>query len=136
MEMEIQNSDMCYTLAWHMVSIQWVLFSIINPLNPQGHSRSQATSLPFIDEGVNTLGGQDTSCPQSPALFIMPSQKTNGLLFFEFIGLFPLIAQLALSVTRITALCCPPSSVFGGAKWYLEITHRYLELSNFHFQYL
>ena len=29
-----------------------------------------------------------------------------------------------------------PSSVPGGVKWYLEITHRYLELSNLHFQHL
>lgn len=27
-----------------------------------------------------------------------------------------------------------PSSVLGGVKWYLEITHRYLELSYLHFQ--
>lgn len=29
-----------------------------------------------------------------------------------------------------------PSSVLGGVKWCLEITHRYLRLSNLHFQHL
>lgn len=54
--------------------------------------------------------------------------------FLLVLGSFPLVAQLVSSITRISFIML--SSVLGGVKWYLEITHRYLELLYLHFQHL
>ena len=69
--------------------------------------------------------------------------------FHRALLLLKRLIHFFLSVYWIISFDCPacfnshqncsfilPSSVLGGVKWYLEITHRYLKLSYLHFQHL
>lgn len=109
---------------------------MIHPSNPQGHPKSWALFPPFTDEGTKTWevktlvdlrAQQFPSCP--PA-----SQKTNSL----FLLVYWIISfhRPACFISHRSYSFILPSSVLGGVKCCLEITHRYLELLYLHFPHL
>lgn len=116
--------------TWHVVSPHWVLFVITNSFNPQGHPRSWVLS-PHLQTKVPE--GQDTCWPQSSSSYqhaLLPLRRPIHNFSSSLLDYF------LWFISHENCSFILPSSVLGGVKWYLEITHRHLELSYLHFQHL
>lgn len=70
--------------------------------------------------------------PSSPTA----SQKTDSLFFLSAYWILIAFDCQACFISHQNYSFILPSSVLGGVKWYLEITHRHLKLSYLHFQHL
>lgn len=115
------------------------LFIIISLFHPRGYTRSWAWFfITYRWRHEDPKRDQDACWPQSSSCSIKPHCFSKDWLTFFLSAYWILIAFdcQACFISHQNYSFILPSSVLGGVKWYLEITHRHLKLSYLHFQHL
>ena len=108
------------------------LFIIISLFHPWGYTRSWAWfSITYRWRHEDPKRDQDACWPQSSTRSIKPHCFSKDWFTLSLSAYWILIAFecQACFISHQNYSFILPSSVLGGVKWYLEITHRHLKLS-------